>query len=122
MFGKPRERNDFVAEAVKAGNPRFLEYRSIRAIDDLVNANVASEPYQLVRQRLNFLKTWTARAAELAEEERALHQKLDPHCGAVLRGKRLLLFGEMLKQINYPDAHLISDVCHGFRITGWVRD
>ena len=24
------------------------------------------------------------------------------------------LFGEMLKDINYPDTHLISDICHGF--------
>ena len=54
--------------------------------------------------------------------ERALHSSLNPHCAAVLEGKRLLLFGEMLKDISYPDVHLIDDICEGFRITGWMRD
>ena len=31
---------------------------------------------------------------------RALHQSLAPHCSAVLKGKRLLLFGEMLREIS----------------------
>ena len=55
-------------------------------------------------------------------EYKKLHLKLDPHCSAALQGKRLLLFGEMLKSINRPDTHLISDICSGFHITGWVRD
>ena len=28
----------------------------------------------------------------------------------------------MLEKIGYPDKSLISDICSGFRITGWVRD
>ena len=121
-FGLPREPSDFVAEAVKAGHPRFLEYRAFEAIDNLVGANLCSDTYKVIRRRLDFLRKWTARAAELKKDEKALHQKLDPHCSAVLKGKRLLVFGEMLKQIGYPDTHLVSDICHGFRITGWVRD
>ena len=94
QFGIPREADDFVAAAVKAGHPRFLdEYKSIDAIDNLVNNNIS------VEHRLSFLKKWTDRAAELTGEEQALHQKLDPRCSAVLRGNRSLLFGEMLKHI-----------------------
>lgn len=99
-LGILREPNDFVAEAVKAGHPRFLESRSFEAIDNLVGANVASDTYQVVRRRLDFLKKWTARAVELEKDEKILHQKLDPHCSAVLEGKRLLVFGDMLKQIG----------------------
>ena len=83
---------------------------------------MCSDTYKVIRRRLDFLSKWTARAAELEKDEKALHQKLDPHCSALLKGKRLLVFGEMLKQIGYPDTHLISDICQGFRITGWVRD
>ena len=107
---------------MKAGHPRFLEYRAFEAIDNLVGANLCSDTYRVVRRRLDFLKKWTARAAELEKDEKALHQNVDPHCSAVLEGKRLLVFGEMLKQIGYPDIHLVSDICQGFRITGWVRD
>ena len=102
-FGVPREPSDFVAEAVKAGHPRFLEYRAFEAIDNLVGANLCSDTYKVIRRRLDFLSKWTARAAELEKDEKALHQKLDPHWSAVLKGKRLLVFGEMLKQIGYPD-------------------
>ena len=31
-------------------------------------------------------------------------------------GKWLLLFGEMLDDINYPDKHLKTDTCNPFRI------
>ena len=68
-----------------------------------------------------WLKKWTNRAKELADRERALHDSMNPHCASVLEGKRLLLFGEMLKHISYPDVHLIEDICEGFRITGWMR-
>ena len=69
-----------------------------------------------------WLKKGTNRAKELADRERALHDSMNPHCASVLEGKRLLLFGEMLKGISYPDVHLIEDICEGFRITGWMRD
>ena len=120
--GVPREPIDFVAAAIKAGHPRFLDYKSIDSIDNLVQRNIDIDAVSLVRDRLANLRRWTKRAAELKQEESELHSKLDPHCKAVLRGKRLLLFGEMLKDIKYPDSHLISDICQGFRITGWVRD
>ena len=122
MVGVPREPIDFVAAAIKAGHPRFLDYKSIDSIDNLVQRNIDIDAVSLVRDRLAYLRRWTKRAAELKQEESELHSKLDPHCKAVLRGKRLLLFGEMLKDIKYPDSHLISDICQGFRITGWVRD
>ena len=49
-------------------------------------------------------------AESLLEQSKqaALHRGLKPHCAAVLKGKRLLLFGEMLREISYPDAHLIT--------------
>ncbi len=38
------------------------------------------------------------------------------------KGKRLLLSGEMLREISYPDVHLIDDMCEGFKITGRLGD
>ena len=120
--GVPRGPDEFVAAAIKAGHPRFLDYKSIDRIEDLVHWNIDVSATDIVQSRLSYLRRWTNRAAELRQQEMELHNKLAPHCGAVLRGKRLLLFGEMLADINYPDTHLISDICQGFRITGWVRD
>ena len=61
-------------------------------------------------------------AQELSAAENELHGSLKQQCAAVLKGKRPLLFGEMLREISYPDVHLIDDICEGFKITGWMRD
>ena len=121
-FGIPREPDDFVKEAIKAGHPRFLDFKSIDNIDNLLKQNMVGEASTILANRAAWLKKWTLRAAQLSGAERALHQSLAPHCSAVLKGKRLLLFGEMLREISYPDTHLVEDICAGFRVTGWLRD
>ena len=121
-FGIPREPDDFVKEAIKAGHPRFLDFTSIDNIDNLLKQNMVGETSTILANRAAWLKKWTLRAAQLSGAERALHQSLAPHCSAVLKGKRLLLFGEMLRDISYPDTHLVEDICAGFRVTGWLRD
>ena len=121
-FGIPREPNDFVREAIKAGHPRFLDYRSIKEIDNLLSFNLQSDSSKILECRAAWLRKWTNRAKELVEDERILHHGLQPHCAAVLEGKRLLLFGEMLNDIAYPDVNLIKDICAGFKVTGWLRD
>ena len=83
---------------------------------------MVGETSTILANRAAWLKKWTLRAAQLSGAERALHQSLAPHCSAVLKGKRLLLFGEMLRDISYPDTHLVEDICAGFRVTGWLRD
>ncbi len=38
-FGIPREPEDFVKKAIKAGHHRFLDYKSIKEIDSLLEQN-----------------------------------------------------------------------------------
>ena len=121
-FGMPREPEDFVKEAIKAGHPRFLDFKSINEIDSLLEQNFDAEASEILSRRTSLLKRWTDRARELSQAEAALHRGLKPNCAAVLKGKRLLLIGEMLREISYPDVHLIEDICEGFNITGWLRD
>ena len=52
--GKP---SDFVAAAMKAGHPRFLDYKSIDSIDNLVQSNIDIDAGSLVRDRPAYLKT-----------------------------------------------------------------
>lgn len=106
-----------VKEAVKAGHPRFLDYKSIDEVDNIIFKNLQKDATQILCERTTWLKKWVARAQELQEDE-----KKAPHCATVLRAKRLLLLGEMLREINYPDKNLVSDTCEGFRVMGWMRD
>ena len=121
-FGIPREPDDFVKEAVRAGHPRFLDFRSIDKVDNLISENLLNAPANILAKRSEWLKWWLHRAKELQVEEDKLHSTLAPHCATVLKGKRLLLLGQMLEAIGYPDKHLISDICRGFWVMGWMRD
>ena len=40
----------------------------------------------------------------------------------VLRGKRILLMGEMLERLGFEDKYLQQDVSEGFKLTGWLRE
>ena len=76
---------------------------------------------ELSEVRVNRLKSMLARAEELRAQEHAVHLRLEPRARDVLKGKRLLLFGELLAAMNFPDTTLTSDIQQGFRITGWLQ-
>jgi hypothetical protein len=63
----------------------------------------------LEQHRLSFFKRWLARAKELEVDERNLREQLDEHVRHVLQGKRLLLFKEILEDLEFPDKHLFED-------------
>ena len=51
----------------------------------------------------------TRRCRELEEQERKLHDGLADHLRGVLAGKRLILFREILEDLEYPDVSLIDE-------------
>ena len=121
-IGIPREPEDFVAHAVAAGHPRNLFAEDWSSRDPFVLENLSKDIGKLLDKRNAFFKKWTRRAQELAAKEKDLHNSLDPEVAKVLKGKRLLLFEEILVDIGFPDRNLVKDICAGFRITGWLRD
>ena len=85
----------------------------------VISLNLVEPPYVLAKQRVEFLKKWTARAKELSSEEERLRNGMPEHVRQVLGEKRrLVLFGEMLKELGYPDDKLISDIAAGFKLSG----
>ena len=72
--------------------------------------------------RVHVLKGMIQRAQELADQEREVHAGLQPHARDVLKGKRLLLFQDLLSCMNFQDVNLVQDMQQGFRLTGWLED
>ena len=72
--------------------------------------------------RVGVLRSLLQRAQELRLQEQDLDLGLEPHARHVLKGKRLLLFKEMLTSMNFGGSSLVSDIMQGFRITGWLSD
>ena len=118
-IGVPRDEKPFLEEALEAGHPRTMAFHLSDGVKEVLNRNFAGEQYVLMKKRLAYISKWSNRAEELAPRERALHESLPEHL--TLRGKRLLLMGEMLEDAGYPDHKLVSGICGGFNISGWLQ-
>ena len=116
-IGIPREPWDFVQQAALV-----VPYAGSPHLDTLLGANLGQNWRGLEQHRLSFFKRWLARAKELEVDERNLREQLDEHVRHVLQGKRLLLFKEILEDLEFPDKHLFEDIVSGFRLSGWMRD
>lgn len=121
-IGLPRTPQDFLEQALRVGRPRFLPYTASDGVHQLVSENIFSEASCLADKRNSFFRTWLARAQDLADDEKRLHASLSPHVRQVLQGKRILVFRDMLEDLEFPDVHLVDDMIQGFRLTGWMRD
>ena len=119
-IGVPWEPWQFINEAVKIGHPRFLLSRVLPETSVAVDG-LLGDPASLKLERAKFLKHWSRRAAELKSQEKALHDSLPEHIRTVVAGKRLLLWKEMLTELDYPDAKVIDEVIAGFPMTGWAE-
>ena len=58
---------------------------------------------------------------ELKEAEGKLHDEIPAHLRGLLAGKRLLLWREILTDLQYPDSAVIDEILTGFPITGWAK-
>eukprot|EP00435_Cladocopium_sp_Y103_P062898 s272_g24.t1 len=118
--GIPSDPDEFVARALFAGHPRSLDVHVDDAMRDVVKLNLIDPPYILAKKRVQFIKKWTARASETKVQEEKLRESMPEHAKQVLGNKRLVLFGEMLKDLNYPDTKLVEDISTGFRLSGYM--
>jgi len=75
---------------------------------------VTKEPALVARERLEMLKLYRDRAADLHGAEAELHKKLPAHVQGVVKGKRLLLFEERLKvESQFISGHAGHAFCEG---------
>ena len=61
-----------------------------------------------------------SKAKALEAEEQVIHGNMPPHLRMVLRGKRVMLFEELLQQISYPDTSIAREMREGFPLYGWL--
>ena len=45
---------------------------------------------------------------------------MEPHVQSILKGKKLLLFKELLQSINFPDTSVADDIASGLPLSGWM--
>ena len=91
------------------------------AMKEVIKMNLVDPPCDLAIKRVEYLKKWTSRAKELNGAEEKLRQQMPEHVRQVLGRKRLVLFGEMLANLGYPDERLVQDMAEGFRLSGYMH-
>ena len=58
------------------------------------------------------------RIRELEAEEKVLHERLHQHVRSVLKGKRLLIWRELMVETGYPDLEIYEEVTEGIKLVG----
>ena len=119
-WGIPRDEDCFLARAIEAGHPRMLPALLPAALGESVDINASASLQELAARRLDWFRQWSSRARELAPQEKELHQSLPRHRAAVLAGKRILLYAELLEHYDYPDPGVVSLLREGVDLEGQV--
>ena len=119
-IGLPSDPDDFVLRALRAGHPRGMDVHVDAAMASVVKANLVDPPFCLAKKRVEFLKKWTARAKDLKLEEESFRKRMPEHVRNVLGDKRLVLFKEILDDLDYPDTKLTEDIACGFKLSGYM--
>ena len=121
-IGIPRDPMDFVEKAVKAGHPRSMSVNLPTVVQAMLRENFEQSPLVLMKKRTAFFWKWTKRAKELIAEEAKYKSTLPSHLQNLRKKKKLLLWAEILKSLDYPDSELILHVAKGFQISGWLPE
>ena len=58
------------------------------------------------------------RIRELEAGEKVLHESLHQHVRSVLKGKRLLIWRELMVETGYPDLEIFEEVTEGIKLVG----
>ena len=120
FLGIPHSPEAFTQKAVLAGHPMDMDRYVSPAVDRAVRANFCDPPQQVAQRRNHILQRWEARAAALQGAEDLANSGRPDHLQGLLRGKRLLLWREILQEIGYPDVAIIDEVEQGLPLTGWM--
>ena len=121
QIGVPKEPKDFLVDAIKVGHPRDMIARAGELETNLLNGFVEKPLLTRFDKRALAFKRWLKRSLELKEDEERLHASFPPHLKSLLAGKRLLLWKEILQELNYSDCSVVDDICKGFPLTGWAK-
>ena len=120
-WGIPFNPDEFMHEAVKNGHPKSFAKLVPSILLEAVKRNCCQNPSasDLARERTSWFIRWTKRAGELATEERALKACLEDHVRRILEPKRLLLWKEILVELEYPDCE-VFEFLEGTHLVGEV--
>ena len=117
-WGIPWTPEEFTAQVVKAGHPMDMEAFLPKQLQQLLSDYGRCDVAKRVSRRLDESKFWLKKALELKKDEADLHSQMNPSVAAVLKGKRILLWKNMLEYIDYEDMGVVTEMTEGAKLVG----
>ena len=67
--------------------------------------------------RMETLRRWMRKAVECMDEEKKLKEEMPEHCKKILQKKRLVLFGDLIREVGHEDGDVHMEVAKGFDLS-----
>ena len=120
-WGVPWTCEEFIERACSAEHPMLRNNGVEETVAKSIRDCLIVSPAETAKRRFDKLRQWRALSAELQEREDELHKSFDEHQAAVLSGKKLLLFQELLNRAGHADTSLVAELIEGAKLTGRNR-
>ena len=122
QIGIPRESQDFVNEAIKAGHPRdMLSVCRSGPAKEVANAVLYPRESRVAKARKTITE-WARMKESTSRENVEMLKDRPEYIRKILGNKNLLFWKQALTVCDFPDTELWWDMCQGFRLTGWTPD
>ena len=109
---------EFVVQASRVKHPSHLRQLLPCELVSAIQANFSKGEFVLGQERTAAVRRWMAEANSLAASEAELKGQFSANRRAVLCGKRLLLFKQLLAEAGHDDQDLFDNMCVGFDLVG----
>ena len=113
--------SEFIAMAVEAGHPSTIQLFLPPLLAGCIYKSAQMSVHDRVMHRANSLKHWMKRSLELRQDEKAFAASLQPAVAEVLKGKKLLLWQEMLQSIGYKVMGVCNEFFYGTHLNGQTQ-
>ena len=120
FFGVHWEPSEFLEKAREVGHPLSPGLALPAELAQCIDSCATGGALLISKKRLEFFRFWNKRAREFQDEEVQLRTNMDPGVEKVVKGKKLVLFKDMLKHYNYPDSGVLDELVNGASLIGDV--
>ena len=117
-WGEAWSPEEFMQKAVEAGHPKTFDTILPSALEHSIAFNAKSNPAEVASLRAAWFAKWTNKATELSAEENEVKKALPDYARNIVLPKRILLWREILKDLEYPDMDVVDEMLGGVKLTG----
>ena len=116
-WGEAWSPDEFMQKAIEAGHPKTFDTILPSALEHSIAFNAESSPAEVASLRAAWFAKWTNKATELSAEENEVKKSLPDYARNIVLPKRILLWREILKDLEYPDMDVVDEMLGGVKLT-----